>query len=261
MSVGIGTALAIGGTLAAGGVASSVIGANAAGKAANQQVSAEQQAINQTTAAQAPYLSAGTTSLAQLMKGLQNGTFGAGSIPAFSAPTAAQAEATPGYQFTQQEGDKGILAGAAAAGGAINGGTLKSLAGYNSNLATTTYGNTFNQSLQTYAAALQGQQQAYNQIYQPSALGEAATQNQNASLSQLLQAQGNSQAAGTIGAANAINSGIGNVTNGIAGTLTLGQLLGSGGSGAGPVTIPTGAPVYNPATGGSYAYQPGIGPG
>lgn len=240
MSVGIGTAIAIGaGVTAAGGIASSAIGANAASNASNQQISAEKSAEQQTQANQAPYLAAGQQSLSTLMGDLNNGTFGPGSIPSFTAPTLAAAEATPGYQFSQQQGDKGILEAQAASGGAITGGTAKSLSGFNQNLAQTDYSNVFDQALSTYQAALSGQNQAFNQLYAPVALGEAATQNQNASLSQLLQAQGNSAAAGTIGASNAITSGIGNTTNSISSSLSLGTLLKNLNGGGGTTPTPT----------------------
>jgi hypothetical protein len=234
-----------GGVAAAGSIASAAIGANASSNAAGQEVSAQKQALQQTQTNQQPFLDAGTTSIKQLMSQLNDGTFGAGSIAPFTAPTAAEAAATPGYQFTQQQGDKGILEGAAASGGAISGGALKSLDQYNTGLADSTYSSRFSQSLQTYQAALQGQQQAYNQTYQPAALGEAAVQNTNASLSQILGNIGQSQAAGTVGTANAVTSGIGQATNGISQSLLLSQLLqGQGGSGGGNQSfLPAGSPV------------------
>mgnify|MGYP001011198921 CR=1 FL=1 len=45
---------------------------------------------------------------------LSSGKFGFGSLPDFKAPTAEEARATPGYQFTQQQGEQGILRGAAS---------------------------------------------------------------------------------------------------------------------------------------------------
>jgi hypothetical protein len=223
--------------LAVGSVASGILGANAASSAAKQQAQQEQNALNfqeqvyaQQQANQAPFLKAGTASLSQLMADLGNGTFGPNTVQApapFAAPTLAQAEQYPGYQFAAQQGSKGILEGAAAAGGAISGGTLKSLDAFNQNLAQSSYGNEFNQALQTYGAGLaqyqsqlQGQQQAFQQLYAPTALGEGAIANINAtgtqtaqSLGQLLQNLGATQAAGTIGSANALNSAIAGGTN------------------------------------------------
>lgn len=210
--------------------------ANAAQSAANAQVAATNQGIGaiqniqgQQQENQQPFINAGTSSLAQIMQGFQNGTFGKPSQAptfqggTFSAPTADEARSTPGYQFTAQQGSKGILQGSAAAGGAISGGTLKALAGYNSGLADSTYNNVFNRSLSTYnaglskyqadlqgyGAQLQGNQQAFSQLFAPSQLAENAAGNLNSSLGQdagaiadLYGQQGNARAAGIIGANN-----------------------------------------------------------
>lgn len=235
MGITTGTALLAGGLIGgATSLVSGVLGANAATTAANEEVSAEQSALNQIQANQAPFLQAGTSSISQVMQGLQSGKFGPGSIPAFQAPTLAQVQQYPGYQFEEQAGDQGILAGAAATGGNINGGTLKSLAGYNTNLANTTYGNLFNQYLQTYSANLQGQQQGFLQLLAPAQIGEGATANTNASISQLMSQIGGAQAAGTVGSANALTSGITGASNSLTQSLLLSNILGSGsGSGGG----------------------------
>lgn len=268
------TALAIAGIASAvGGIASAGIGANAAQNASSQQVAQEQQALQfqkqifaQQQQNQAPFLAGGQQSLSDLLSGLKNGTFGPGSTPSvpqftgqlpqpFQAPTLQQAENYPGYQFTQEQGSKGILEGAAAAGGAVSGGTLKSLDAFNQNLATTNYGNVFSQELQGYGAGLQGyqagvqgygaqlqgyetqlqqQQQAFGQLYAPTALGENAATNVNATgtqaaqnVSQLLASIGASQSAGTIGTANAIQGGIGSSVNSLQQALLLSGLGGS----------------------------------
>lgn len=263
----------------------------------------------QQQANQQPYLNAGSSSLSSLMQNLQNGTFGAGSTGqapqapgaftgTFQAPTLAQAQKTPGYQFEQQQGDQGILAGASAAGGNISGNTFQSLDKYNSNLADTSYNNIFNQALQTYGAGVTGyqanlsdyaaqlgqyqsnlgaQSQAFGQAYAPVALGENATQNINSTgsqsannISSLLASLGQSQAAGTIGSANAIQSGLGATTNSLNSTLLLGQLTGQG-SAINPATTPGLSGTQNVVGGGSLnAYNQqltnalagsGIGPG
>lgn len=220
--------------------------------ATQQGINAQQQMFAQQQANQQPYLQAGKNSLSSLMQNLQNGTYGTGSTGQaptapgaftgqFQAPTLDQARQTPGYSFIEQQGDEGILAGASAAGGNISGNTLQALDKYNSNLADTSYNNIFNQALQTYGAGVTGyqanlsdysaqlgqyqanlgaQQQAFNQSYIPVALGEQATQSINQSgsqastnISSLLQSLGQSQAAGTVGKANATQGAIGGVTN------------------------------------------------
>ncbi len=276
MSVATSTAIIIGGGLAAaGGVASSVIGSHAAGSAADKQVAADQQALEfqkqqyaTNQANQAPFVSAGHTSIQKLIDSINNGTFGPGSLPTFQTPefklpTLEDAQKTPGYQFAQQQGELGINRGAAAAGGAFTGGTLKSLSEFNSGLATTTYQQQVQNALGAYQALLAGnqqnynqlasaQQQGYNQIAGVASLGENAAANtgnagiaSGAQIGQTLGNIGTAQASGIVGSANAINSGIGSISN-IAQTYGLlnatGQFSGSSGaSGAQPNWV-NGAP-------------------
>lgn len=213
VGTGIGLAAAIG---AVGSIGSSAIGAIGANKAAGAQAGAAQQGINVNQ----PFLNAGTSSLSQLMKGLDNGTFGTPST--FTAPTQQQVENTDAYKFQQEQGDQGILQASAASGGAISGGTAKALAGYNQQLAGTAYNNVFNQTLQGFNANLTSQQQAFQQLLAPTQIGEQAAGN----ISQLLGAKGNATAAGDIGVSNAITGGIGSGTNSITQSLLLNQLLG-----------------------------------
>ena len=244
---GLLTAGIIGG---AGSLLGGLFGASAADKAAKEQAQAAQNALNfqeqtwnQQQQNQAPFVQAGQTSIASLMKAINSGQFGAGSLPAqpaaFTAPTLAQVQQTPGYEFTQQQGDKGVLEGAAAAGGAVTGGTLKALDQYNSNLANTTYNTAFNQALSGYQAQLSGygtamgaQQQEFNQMLAPVQVGEGATQNLNSTgtavaqnVGNLMTQQGNAQAAGTVGSTNALMSGISGATSDLSQAMLLKSLL------------------------------------
>lgn len=246
---------------AAGSIFGGIEGSNAASKAAGQQVAAENNALDfqkqiwsQDQSNISPYLNLGTQSIGQLMQALQSGAQ-MPNAPSFTAPTLAQAEQTPGYQFAQTQGSKGILQGAAAAGGAISGGTLKSLDQFNSGLATTTYGNVFNQSLQgyqanlsEYQANLQRQGQMFNELYAPVQLGANAAAGLNnqgqavaSNVGNIMSQIGNAQAAGTVGSTNALLSGINGATTGLSQSVILGSLLNRG-------TSPTAAP-------------PGSGPG
>lgn len=225
MGLGTGaTAAIIGGIGAAGAVGSAAIGAHASGSAADKEVAANQAAIEQTQKNQQPYLDLGSSSVAQLMKALQSGQFGPGSTPNFTAPTLQEAEQTPGYQFAQEQGAKGILEASAASGGAISGGTARALESFNTGLANSTYSDRFSQALQTYQATLANQNQQYQQLFAPIGIGETAASGTSANVSQLLQSMGQSQAAGTVGTANAINSGIGGATNSLTSGLLLSQL-------------------------------------
>jgi hypothetical protein len=273
--------LTVGLISAGSGIASGLLGSSAAKTASGQQVAEADKALqfqesmwNQQQANQAPYLSAGTTSLGTLMQQISNGTFGAGSngaVPSFTAPTLADAQQSPGYQFTAQQGSKGILQGAAAAGGAITGGTLKALDQYNSSLANTTYGDVFNRALSTYNAGLQGYQtnlqkqaQEFSQAYAPAQLGESAVSSLNntgsgvaSNVGNLMTGIGNAQASGTVGSSNALTSGINGATSGFLQSLMLSKILGGGS------TSSSAAPSVTPAQLAQYGLtQPsGIGPG
>ena len=253
---------------------SGILGAQAANNASNAEVNAGNNAIsyeNKGLATQtgnlSPYMQAGSSSISQLMRALQSGQFGAGSVPnapTFQAPTLAQAQQTPGYEFTAQQGSKGILEGAAAAGGAISGGTLKSLDQYNSNLANTTYGNVYNQALQGYGANLSGyqanlgaQQQMYNQLFAPSQLGAQTAESLNSNIGQnsynvgnLMTGIGNAQAAGYMGIFNNLNSGIGNFENSL-------PSMGFGGGGGGSSPTPGVSPSLYYSSANNYGEGPG----
>lgn len=224
MSVATTTAIAIGTTAASAGASlgAAAIGSHAAGKAADQQAASadkalafQQQTFDTNQANQKPYLDAGSTSIGKLMEDLNNGTFGPGSNPAFKAPTADEARSTPGYQFTLNQGERGVNASAAAAGGALSGGAVKVSEQYASGLADSTYNNVFNRSLAGYQANLAKQAQEFSQLYQPASLGENAAANSGNNAQQvagnvgnLMTQVGNAQAAGTIGQANAAAGGL-----------------------------------------------------
>lgn len=205
-----------------GAIAGSAIGAHASGKAADQQTVQQEKALDfqkqeyaDQKANQAPFVEAGQNSIGQLMKLFADGKLGPGSIPDFKAPTLAEAQQTPGYQFTQQEGEKGIQRGAAAAGGAFTGGTLKDLARYDTGLADSTYQQLFSNAFSGYQALLASQNQGFNQLSAVAGLGENAAANAgNAgaqasnTIGSTLTNIGATQAAGTIGKANSIVSGI-----------------------------------------------------
>jgi hypothetical protein len=254
---------------AGGSIISSIFGSSAATKASQAQVAQEQKALdfqqgvyNDQKANQAPFVQAGHDSIGSLMAGFANGTYGPGSIPDFKAPTLAEAQATPGYQFTQTQGEQGIERGAAAAGGAFSGGTLKALAGFDTGLADSTYNDVFSRALSTYNSTLQTQQQGFNQLAGVAQIGEGAAANVNASgtsasttIGNTLGNIGNAQAGGIVGSANSIIGGI----NGAAGSATLPFYLQSltGAQGGGYAPPPTYAPTgYVPPTVGESGYVP-----
>jgi hypothetical protein len=253
---------------AVGSIGGATIGAIGAKNAASQQAQAEQNALDfqkqmwgDEQQNMSPYLSMGNTGVAALMAALGNGTFGPGSMPAmpqftgtFTAPSLEEAQQTPGYQFTAQQGSKGILQGAAAAGGAISGGTLKALDQYNTNLANTTYNDVFNRALQTYGTGLQAYQanlggyqanlgrqaQMFNEMLAPVTIGENAAAGLNATgqgvavnAGNLMGGIGNANAAGTVGMTNSITSGLTGASNSLMQSILLSKMLGTPANGAG----------------------------
>lgn len=252
---------------AGGSIFGGLLGKSAADKASEAQVKQQQFAIAEqrrqfdvTQQKAQPFISAGQTSIGELMKGVGNGTFGTvqqapqyNGAP-FTAPTLEEAQKTPGYQFTAQQGNKGILAGAAATGGAISGGTLKALDTFNTGLADSTYNDVFARAFQThqsgladyqaklagYGAQLQGTQQAENELLAPAQIGAGSTANlattgqqSAATIGGLMQGIGTAQAGGIVGGTNALTSGINNATNSATQALLLSKLLGPGGTGKG----------------------------
>lgn len=117
------------------------------------------------------------------------------SNPQFHAPTAAEVQATPGYQFQLQAGSDALTNQASARGLSQGGGTLAALTQYGQGLAGTYYQNAFNN------AQSQFQTNQNSTLANLSALiGSGATANgQN---SQAVLGLGGQQAQNTIGAAN-----------------------------------------------------------
>jgi hypothetical protein len=148
------TSNAVNSLVGAGNTAISTIGnAATAGEGGVQSATAAGQAgvasaLNNTNAAYSPYLAAGSQGVTSLASQLAPG----GDLTTqFTAPTAAEAAATPGYQFQLQQGDQAInRAGAAGGSAPASGGTGIALSQYNQGLAATNYNNVYNQGLTTF---------------------------------------------------------------------------------------------------------------
>lgn len=120
-----------------------------------------------------------------------------------SGPDMSVFTTSPDYQFRRDEGMRDIGNSFAARGGAFSGNALRSLNDFNSNLASSEFGNYFNRM-----AALAG-------IGQTAAnAGSQAAMNTGNNVAGLLQNQGNARASGILGRANsvggALNSGLNN---------------------------------------------------
>lgn len=188
----LGTIAALAGA-AIGGVAQ----ASAAKKAANAQTQAadasiaeQRRAFDITQANLDPFRQAGNTANAAMMFEL-----GLGARP----EGYAGFQATPGYQFQLDQGNRSINALAGARGGLNSGRTLQALADYNQGLASQEYGNFYNR-----LAGLQG-------IGANAAAGVgSAAQTTAGNVSNSLADAGNARAAGAIGGANALSGAINN---------------------------------------------------
>ena len=276
----LGTAALIGGGLsAAGGIASSLIGSSAAKSAASEQEQASQNAINEqqrefdtTQQNYAPYLAAGGGALSQLTSGTAPGgslvtPYGATyQTPApFAAPTGVDESNDPGYAFRLAQGNEAIQRAAAASGGAFSGGTLKALSRYGQDYASNEYQNVYNRALQGYNTNVNtglnafntqfnayntSQGNTYNRLASLAGMGQTATgqlgqlgQANASNIGNLLTGQGNAAAAGTLGSASAINSGLNSIVGGgnnalnyYQNGLLLNALTGGSGGGAGSGT-------------------------
>ena len=188
---------------------SSLIGAGAAKSAANTQAAAQQQA-NQLLAQQyqqqradlQPYSAAGVNALSKFQGMADYTPFG-----------TSQFQADPGYAFRLSEGQKALERSAAARGGLLSGGTGKRIAAYGQEAASQEYNNAFNR-YQTERAAKLAPYKSLINVGQASAAGQAnAAGNYGTQAAQGLTNIGGAQAAGTMGGANALASGLGQYLN------------------------------------------------
>lgn len=172
-----------------------------------------------------PYLQAGQQGITSLASMLQPG----GALTQqFTAPTAAQAAAQPGYQFQLQAGDQAATRAAAAQGLGNSGNLATSLSQFNQGLAATNYNNLYNQNLTTFqtnrqntlqplstlinsgqtatgqlnsAAQNYGNTTGTNDLYGATYSGNAGQAGAK-TVSSLLQGIGQSESAGSIGQGN-----------------------------------------------------------
>ena len=119
----------------------------------------------------------------------------------------------PSMAFRMKLGTQATERLANIGGGAISGNTMRSLADYGQNLATTEYGNAFNR-FQTERGNI------YNTLANIAGMGQGAVntgvnagQNFAAQQTGLITGGAAAQAAGNVGAANAYSGALGNVGN------------------------------------------------
>jgi hypothetical protein len=162
--------------------------------ATDQQLNLLQQIYNQNRADQAPYRAAGQQAVGQ-----------------YAAQAAMPFQQTPGYQFTQDEAMRGVMANASARGLVNSGATLKALQDRAASLADQTYGNYMNRlaALSGIGQTATGATGAMGQGYAQGAAGVIG-QGTSAANNYLTQGAG-AIASGQNQAANALMGGANNL--------------------------------------------------
>lgn len=197
-------------------VGSAVIGGmmnkSAASSAADAQIASTEAAnatqlkmFEQNRADQQPWREAGITALGQLGAGTANGGD-------FNRDfTLADFTKDPGYDFRQQQGQRGLDASAAARGGALSGAAIKASTRYNQDYASGEYQNAYNRFNADRTAR-------FNRLSSLAGVGQTATNQVNADRTSTAGNVSNNQ----VGAGNAQASsyiGQGNAMSGAASTL------------------------------------------
>jgi len=180
---------------------------------------------------------------------------GSFSYPGFQAPTAAQAQQQPGYQFGLKQGEQGYQQAAAANGTLLTTGTLEGLNNYAQQYADQNYNTVYGQALQSYGTNLSTAQSQYLQSYQQYLNGlSAAQQNYGINANQNQNLFGNAMAQSQ------------NQWNQQMALATLGEGATASGVGAGSTLGNTGANLYTQGgnagasgiVGGANAYNQGL---
>lgn len=228
-------------------LAAGALNSNAAGKASQAQIDASNASIAEqrrqfdlTRADNAPYQATGVaanTALGSLL-----GVKGDSNAPGYGSLTkkfsAGDLNADPvynsGLQFGLDQGLKGVNARAVQQGGYDSGATLKAITNYANDYGSTKANDSFNR-FNTENTNI------YNKLAGVSGAGQAANslvgtvgQNSANNVSQSLQDQGNSRAAGIVGGANAWGAAAQNINNNYQNsqmTDVLRQILGRGAGG------------------------------
>jgi hypothetical protein len=237
----------------AGAIAvSSVVGAKTAKSAAQTQAGAADRAsdlqremFEQTRTDQAPYREAGYNALANLQRT-------AGNVPGAFKFGAGDYQADPGYAFRLAEGQKALDRQAAARGGLISGGALKAAQRYGQEMGSQEFGNAYNRALTSYGTDVARENQLYNRQAALAGIGQTSTnlvgqagQNYATSAGNLMTGGAAAQAAGQVGAANALTGGLGTYLNYSQGTALTNALRGGYGSGSNYATVTN--PYFTPS--------------
>ena len=205
----------------AGAIAvSSVVGASTARSAAKTQAGAADRAsdlqremFEQTRADQAPYREAGYNALANLQRT-------AGNVPGAFKFGDYEFKADPSYGFRLSEGRKALAAKSRARGGAVSGTSLKAMQDYAQESASNEFQNAYNRAFTSYGTDVARENQLYNRQAAMAGVGQTSTnlinqagQNYATNAGNLMTGGAAAEAAGRVGAANAITGGLGTYMN------------------------------------------------
>lgn len=233
---------AIAAAIAGGAIVGGVISASGAKSAASTQANAANNAAqmqldqyNQTRQDLSPYNSLGTASINPLLQAMgYTGNYDSnGNLTGLTQKSsilnspfsfsAKDLDKTPGYQFTLQQGLKGVNNAAAAQGLGLSGAQLKGAASYTTGLADQTYGDQYNRALQTYQTNYNSAANNVNRLLGLTTLGQnSAAQtgsmgaNATAGAANNLTSGANATAAGQVASANALGGAASNVGSAIA---------------------------------------------
>jgi hypothetical protein len=190
-------------------IGSSLIGADAAGNAADVQAGAANRAADlqykqyqENVARQKPFYDVGVNALPELVAASKYTPFG-----------MQQFQQDPGYGFRLKEGQQALDRQAAARGGLISGGALKAAQRYGQEMGSQEYMNAFNR-YQTERAARLNPLQSLTGMAQTTAntLGTAG-QNMATNVGEAIGSGAAARASGYVGGANALTSGLGTYLN------------------------------------------------
>jgi hypothetical protein len=204
---------------AGAGIVGSILGSNASKDAAQTGANAtdrasalQMQQFQQMQGNLAPYMQLGSSTIPQLQQLLGGGRL---NTPFSFNPTMQQLEQTPGYQFTQQQGNKALDNSMAAKGLSLSGAQLKGLDQYNTGLASNTFQQQYQNALQNFntnygqAADQYGRLGGLVSLGQNAAAGVGNAGLQTASnIGNNITGGANAQAAGQVGSANALSGGL-----------------------------------------------------
>lgn len=192
------------GITAAGSLGSALIGSNAAQQASSQQVAAQQQVMAMLQQTLGPLISQGQGIAGQGQNIMQS------VLPTLTkllTPGPSQTQTLsqlPGFQFAQDWGQKAATNMGTTMG--LGGNTIAAGANYATGLAQKNFGN--------YVGQLQNLFGAGTNVLTAGTGLESGAANALAGGSQsALTGIGNAQAAGTLGSANALSSGISGLSN------------------------------------------------